>query len=240
MKIAAYSKPTSKFILNGDEPLLRLLDVKPERVCFVSMEDKTCPCYAKDIKESDGKMSFIASVYGNDYPVNLNVQVKHYVINSLFALAVAYFLKLDLKKASDKLAEYQSDGKRLYIYENNGHTVISDCYNASPESMQAALSVLATKKGRRIAVLGDMLELGNESETLHKKVAEYVNKSCDVLITYGEMSKFIFDNTEIKEKYHFAKEDADNLSSFLKTFVKEGDTVLYKASNGMKLNELIV
>ncbi len=240
MKIAAYSKPSAKFILNGDEPLLRSLDVKKERVSFVSLNDSSCECFAKNIIESDEGISFVASIYGVEYDVNLPLQGKHYVINTLFALAVAHLLNIDIKSAISALSKYQSDGKRLYVYEKDGHTVISDCYNASPESMEVALSVLSSKKGRRIAVLGDMLELGKESEPLHRKVAEYVNESCDVLITYGEFAKFIYDDAKTEEKYHFPINKTDELSSFIKEIVKTGDTVLYKASNGMNLSRFIV
>ncbi len=240
MKMAAYSKPSAKFILNGDEPLLRSLDVKKERVAFVSLSDPTCQCFAKDITESDMGITFVASIYGNEYEVKLNLQGKHYVINTLFALTVAHFMGVDIKSAVKALEEYKSDGKRLYIYETDGHTVISDCYNASPESMEVALSVLSTKKGRRVAVLGDMLELGFESEMLHKRVVEYVNSSCDVLITYGELAKYIYEESIVEEKYCFAKDESDKLYSFLKNYVREGDTVLYKASNGMNLGRVIV
>lgn len=240
MKIAAYSSPESKFILNGDEPLLRSLDVKKNRVCFVSVNDGSCDCFAKNIEESEETLSFIACIYGKDYPVSLNLQGRHYIINSLFALAVAHHLGIDLALAAEKLTEYQSDGKRLYIYDRDGHTVISDCYNASPESMQAALSVLKKAKGRRIAVLGDMLELGTESIKLHKTVGTYVNDSADVLITYGELAKYIADEALTEEKHCFERNEADKMLEFLKCFIKEGDTVLYKASNGMNLGRLIV
>ncbi len=240
MKIAEYSKPSAKFVLNGDEPLLRSLDVKRERVCFVSENDTDCQCYAKDIKDTEDGISFTASIYSRDVDVNLCVRGRHFVINSLFALAVAYHLGIDLESAANKLVEYKSDGKRQYIYDTDGHTVISDCYNASPESMKAALSVLSTAKGRRVAVLGDMLELGSETVELHKRVASYADTSADVLITYGELARHIFDNSSVTEKYSFTKEESEQLHEFLKDFIKEGDTVLYKASNGMNLGRVIV
>ena len=240
IKIATYSSYDSKLILNGDEPLLRELKIEKERVCFVSVEDSSCDCYAEDIIERDGTLSFVANVYGKKYNVSLCLIGRHYVMNSLFALAVAYHLGIDVAKAAEKLSEYKSDGKRLYIYESEGHTVISDCYNASPESMRVALSVLNTAKGRRIAVLGDMLELGNESKTLHEDVGREVDQTADVLVTYGSLATHIASASHLEEKYMFSKEDSEKLKDFLKSFIKEGDTVLYKASNGMNLGRLIV
>ncbi len=240
LKIAIASQKGSTLILNGDEPLLREKDYPDNRTCFVSVSDKSCDCYAENIKESPDGVSFTAVVYGEKIPVSLSVLGKHFVINSLFALATSHCLGISIENAAKTLSQYQSDGKRQFVYEKDGHTVISDCYNASPESMEASLSVLARYKGRRIAVLGDMLELGNETEMLHKRVGEYVNNSADVLITYGSLAKYIASETKDIEIYSFEKEDSDQLQSFLQSFIKEGDTVLYKASNGMNLGRLIV
>ncbi len=239
LKIASFSPNGSILVLNGDEPLLREYNYENKKVCFVSYENSENDCYATNISESEQGVCFEAVVYGETVEVALSVRGKHFVINSLFALAVAYHLDLDLSKAAAALNNYESDGKRQYIYQTNGHTVISDCYNASPESMEAALSVLKTAKGRRIAVLGDMLELGNESASLHKRVGEYLNGCADVLVTYGEQAEYIASTARI-ETYSFKKEEAEKLKQFLNSFVKEGDTVLYKASNGMKLGLLIV
>lgn len=240
LKIAIASSENSVLILNGDEPLLRDYNYGNKTVCFVSYSDATCDCYAKDISETEETVSFTAVVYGKEIKVCLKVRGRHFVINSLFALTAAYYLNINVTDASKSLSLYESDGKRQYIFQKDGHTVISDCYNASPESMQAALSVLSTSKGRRIAVLGDMLELGNEAITLHKRVGEYVNGSADVLITYGELAKYIATTAMDIEIHSFEKDESDSLRAFLETFIKSGDTVLYKASNGMQLGRLIV
>lgn len=239
LKIAAYSKEDSILILNGDDKLLREYNYGDNKTCFVSYGESSCDCYAHDIIETECGVSFYAEIYGNTVEVVLNVRGKHFVINALFALATAYYLGLDIEASANALSEYESDGKRQYIYNSNGHTVISDCYNASPESMQAALSVLKSCKGRRIAVLGDMLELGAESEKLHKSVAEYVDSSADVLVTYGTLAKYIASVAKT-ESYSFEVEECEKLKEFLEGFIEEGDTVLYKASNGMKLGRAIV
>lgn len=240
LKISAFSGDHSYLILNGSEPLLREYNYENRETCFVSVDDTTCNCYAKNIRETKNGVSFTAVIYHREVDVTLNVLGKHFVLNALFALTSAYFLDVDLVKASEALSTYESDGRRQHIYENNGHTVISDCYNASPESMQASLSVLASANGRRIAVLGDMLELGSESENLHRLVGEYAQRSADVLVTFGEMASFIADAAKGLEVYSFSKDDADLLKAFLESFVRVGDTVLYKASNGMNLGRVIV
>lgn len=240
LKIASFSSNDSLLILNGDEPLLREYCFSGKRVCFVSYDDKSCDCFAADIKETETDVSFKASIFGEAVDVTLAVRGRHFVINALFALAAAKSLGLSLEIAANMLKGYESDGKRQYIYKNNGHTVISDCYNASPESMQAALSVLKTAKGRRIAVLGDMLELGNESVRLHKQVGGYVNGCADILVTYGDMSRYIASEVKDIEIHSFSLDESQALLAFLKELVVEGDTVLYKASNGIRLGRFIV
>ena len=240
LKISSYSGELSYLILNGDEPLSRNYDFKDRPICYVSFDDETCNCYAKNISETNDSVSFTAVIYHKEVDVSLNVRGKHFVQNALFALTAAYFLDVDLKSASSALSTYESDGKRQFIYQKDGHTVISDCYNASPESMEASLSVLKSSKGRRIAVLGDMLELGNETENLHRRVGIAVAESADVLVTYGEKARYIAEAADGIEKYSFEKDQTDALKDFLEAFVKEGDTVLYKASNGMKLGRVIV
>ncbi len=240
LKIAAFSNNGSTLILNGDEPLLRNIEYPDNKVVFVSFDDNTCDCYAENVIESQHGVDFTAVIFGKRIKVSLSVLGKHFVINSLFALSAAQSLGISLEKAADALSDYQSDGKRQHIFEKDGHTVISDCYNASPESMEAALSVLSKYNGRKIAVLGDMLELGTESINLHKRVGSSVKLCADVLITYGTLAKNIASETKDIIVYSFNKEESEQLLSFLKDFIKEGDTVLYKASNGMNLGRLIV
>lgn len=240
LKISAFSPSEAVLVLNGDEPLLR--EYKGDKkVYFVSKSDKSCHCYAENIRIADGTLSFFANVFGKCTEVTLKVTGEHYVSNALFALACAHLCGVDTEAAAKMLADYKNDKKRLFVYETEGRTVISDCYNASPESMKAALSVLGkTDAVRRIAVLGDMLELGAESERLHLLVGGYAAENADVLITYGEQAKGYVSEFKGKEIFCFEKGESEKLREFLTGFLKKGDAVLYKASNGMKLSDAIV
>lgn len=240
LKIAMFSGKDSVLLLNGDEPLLRDVDTNGKKAYYISVADSSCDCYSSSIEDDGSKLSFIACIFGKQYEVKLNVRGKHFVINALFALATAALMNIDVSLAVKSLSAYESDGKRQFVFEQNGHTVISDCYNAAPESMKAALCVLKASKGRRVAVLGDMLELGAESIRLHKEVGYYVSECADVLITYGTLAKNIAEVSTVKEKYSFANGDSAKLKEFLEKYIKNGDTVLYKASNGMKLGTVIV
>ncbi|MBR6755005.1 MAG: UDP-N-acetylmuramoyl-tripeptide--D-alanyl-D-alanine ligase [Clostridia bacterium] len=242
LKIAKFSKKDSILLLNGDEPLLRGIDKSDKKVYYISVEDNhNSDCFAYDITETENGVKFKASVFGKEYTVEIPAKGKHFVINSLFALATASLLGCDVEKCATSLSNYESDGRRQFVYEKDGHTVISDCYNAAPDSMKASLSVLGSyKKGRRIAVLGDMLELGKDTVLLHKEVGESVKEFADVLITYGELAENIAISANLPQTYVFKPDEKEKLKEFLQTFIKENDTVLYKASNGMKLSDVIV
>jgi len=137
---------------------------------------------------------------------------------------------------------------RQKIYEKNGFTVIEDCYNASPESMKASLSVLAEigKERRTVAVLGEMRELGEGGKELHKSVGKYAaSLNIDRLYTYGEDALEIavgaledgFDESSIIAYNKI--DEPDGLAEILKNDIKEGDVVLFKASRAVALEKVI-
>ena len=130
---------------------------------------------------------------------------------------------------------------RQRIKEVNGVTFIEDCYNASPDSQKAGLNSLCKiAKQRKIAVLGDMLELGSFSEEAHRMVGEYAAEcGVDVLYTVGEESKYMADSAikaGLKNVRNFT--DKKELTEILIKELQECDTILFKASRGMKLEEI--
>ena len=142
------------------------------------------------------------------------------------------------------IAQFKPEGLRQNVTVIDGVTYIVDCYNAAPDSMKASLSVLsqAQAEGKRICVLGDMLELGKNSKTYHRNVGEYVAASkADLLYCFGEDSKCYIEGAE---KKGFAKENCrhfesrDDLAVALKEVIAKGDAVLFKGSRGMKLEEV--
>ncbi|MDD4164910.1 MAG: UDP-N-acetylmuramoyl-tripeptide--D-alanyl-D-alanine ligase [Eubacteriales bacterium] len=240
LKVADYMPKDGVLILNGDEPILRN-DGHPQRKVYCSVSDSSCDCYASDILERDEQTHFNAHIFGNIVPITLKTLGIHNVSNSLFALASAYLLGVGMEKTAVALSCFETSGLRQRIYKKNNYTVIADCYNASPESMQAALSVLAEQKGRKIAVLGDMLELGSFAPHLHEKVGQYVLESkTDILLTVGSLAKSIAIPCDGKiEVYSFEDGEYDKAAGKLRDILKDGDTILYKASNRMKLQKII-
>ena len=180
-----------------------------------------------------------------DTVIKVPVGGEHFILNSLCALSVGEVLKIEADEIKKGIEEFELTKKRMDITElENGVRIINDAYNASLESMQASLAYLReVKADRKIAVLGDMLELGEYSQKLHERVGEEVYKNkIDILICSGENAKYIVKRAEEvgmpKENvYYFAKKE--EMENKLKEIVKTGDVVLLKASNGMRFFEIV-
>jgi len=243
LTIADCLAPDGVLVLNGDEPLLRMPNKYAQKkiYCSVKEANNRGNCFAYDIKEKNGRLYFMAEIMGETVDVELPALGLHNVFNALFALTCAALCGVDLEKAAQALLSFETSGLRQKIYEKDGYTVIADCYNASPESMAAALSVLKEYKGRKIAVLGDMLELGTFAEELHEKVGEDVVKSgADILITFGTLAKIIARPVRGKaEIYAFEEGEFEKAANLLRLILLPGDTVLFKASNRMQLQRII-
>ena len=223
--------------LNDDNDMLHSYKL-PDRLKKITygLNDK-CDVYAADIDTTYGCSEFNAIVNGKSIHVNLNVYGTHMIYNSLVALAVCDWYGVDLSRAAEKLSTYAGYQHRSQIFHNGSVTVIDDTYNAAPDSMRAAIDMLGAIKcnGRRIAVLGDMKELGEITEDAHISIGKYAaDKGCvDLLISYGKyaskMDEGFGDNTFVHT------EDADELEKILFEEIQPGDLVLFKGSNSMKL-----
>lgn len=174
-------------------------------------------------------------------PVRLNVLGAHNVNNALVALAVAEFFGVDLRAAVKALEGYTGVAMRQHITKKDGAAYIDDSYNASPDSMKAGLSVLCQMPADyRIAVLADMLELGENTKEYHRQVGEYAGQSkVDELLLYGELAEYIGYGAEqyIGKIKHF--DTLGDITEYLKAEIKPGTAVLFKGSRGMKLNEVV-
>ena len=166
---------------------------------------------------------------------------QHFILNALCALTVGKLLNLNNEEITDGINSFELTAKRMEInHLKNNITIINDSYNASFESMKASiLSLKNMKANRRIAVLGDMFELGEFSEKLHRKVGTEIYKNnIDKLFLIGENAKFIGNEAE-KEGYENKNilyfETREDLAKALIENLKNGDVALIKASNGMKL-----
>ena len=238
MMIAKYMKSGGRIIMNGDDPLLWAQKEKDPSIIYYGINNKECDVTAENIVVGRNTTKFIVNVDGKTFDVKIKTLGTHNVLNSLAAFAVGSVMSLDLKKIAKGLETFENEGNRLKIYEKNGINVICDCYNASPESMKASLEVLGNCDGRKIAVLGDMLELGENSDTYHREVGKAAKeKHIDELITFGEYSRFLCEG--FGGGYSFDMNEREMFIEKIKQVLKTNDTVLFKASNGLKFINVV-
>ena len=151
-----------------DEPLIRESVSPDDEVVYCGNAESGCTSFYENVREEDGCTAFTACFAGEKTEIRLPALGLHNVENALLCFTAGVRLGVDREKAASALEAFRPEGSRQNIRQSGGVRVIADCYNASPESMAAALSVLKESGGRRIAVLGDMLELGSHSIPLHR------------------------------------------------------------------------
>ena len=229
-------------VTSADDPMLAPLKEKLTRPVYTcSTQGNPADVYAEDIKEENGVTTFSICDGGKKLLAVLPAVGEHNVKNALAAYLVGRLTGMEVQEILCGLAEYRPSGNRQNIMEKNGQTVIADCYNASPASMRAALGVLSKypAEGRRIAVLGDMLELGDMSAQLHEEVGKMVKEAgINMLYCYGTAAKGIAAKAGDQIGV-FCTEDAHVLTTQLQSCLKPGDVVLFKASHSMHLEQII-
>ncbi len=234
-------KKGSTLFVNGDNDKLSTVENSDYNIVKFGIDNKNCEFLAEDIIEKDYSTDFVAVWNGNRQKVTIPTVGIHNVYDALVAFAVGIEYNIQPDEIAKGLSQYTPSGMRQRIKDAKGITVIEDCYNASPDSQKAGLNTLCKiAKGRKIAVLGDMLELGDYTETAHRTVGEY-SAQCeiDALFTLGESAEYIADSAKkggLKDVFAF--DDKTGLTEELKKYLQKGDTVLFKASRGMKLEEI--
>ncbi len=226
-------------IINADNDILGgIYELGEHRVIRCSAEGNDAFVTATDICESVNGCSFKINVGGHFLTEAFLPAVGiHNVQNALLAAAVGTVMGLSGEQIKKGLLSYVPSGMRQKITECNGMTFIEDCYNASPTSMIASIDVLATlKKTRAVAVLGDMLELGDISESEHIKVGQYAAEKCDLVVCQGAQAKAIATAAGAKGIW---LEDREEAIEFLLKDLKQDDCVLFKASNSMRFEKIV-
>lgn len=241
LEILEGMKKGSPLIINGDNDKLITVKNDDYKIIYFGIENENADVRAIDINE-DGKNTTFTVVFGeNKQTVTIPTVGIHNVYDALSAFAVGLELEIEPCEIAQALSQYEPSGMRQRIKEINGIKVIEDCYNASPDSQRAALNALKSIKSERtIAVLGDMLELGDYSKQAHCDIGKYAaEKQIDMLFTFGEESKNITETAQQFGMDAFAFTDKAVLFNALKGEIRKGDAVLFKASRGMKLEEVI-
>ena len=237
-------------ILNGDDPLLWSKNGELEyETLYFGIENKACDVVATDIKLYSSGSEFTVRIDGVDYKFETNVPGEHHIYNALAAILVGYRYNISIENMQKGVHDFAPEGMRQAQKKYDEFTVINDCYNACPDSMESGMGVLALtaneskSDSRRVACLGDMLELGDAAPEAHYKVGLMcVDKNIDCLITIGEMAKNISRgaidggmNPDDIYEFDTGAEAIDKLSSI----IRNGDVIWIKGSRGMRLEKIV-
>lgn len=238
-------------ILNGDDDkLITVQDYNGIEPVFYHVHDADSGKCSNDSKiyadniMSDGIKGVRCTLHYNDssFDVKINIPGKHMVYNAMAAMCAGKTFGLsdeEIKRGIEKLRPVNG---RNNIIERNGITIIDDCYNANPVSMKAGIDVLSYAENRKVAVLGDMGELGTNEQMLHVEIGRYLADSdIDVIVLCGRLMNhaytYLLENSNNKKLYYFDK--IEDLISELERIIRQKDTILVKASHSMEFNKII-
>lgn len=224
-------------LLNGDDKHLKTAACGLHPITYFGVGEN-CGVRGLEPEISAGCVRFRAKAGDREFPVELPVEGEHFVCDALAAVAVGLELGVESVKIQESLSNFRNMAGRQEIYKKDGYTIISDCYNAGPESMAAALKVLGRQPGRKIAVLGDMLELGASTQAEHYKVGRLAAEQADHLMAFGpngvRMAKgAITGGMSGINARSFT--DRQQLVLELKRLARPGDVILFKGSRGMHM-----
>ncbi len=228
-----------------DDKLAGIADVNGRKPIFYGMND-SAEVYATDVVNK-GLLGSECVIHAGEMKIKAEIPLpgKHMVYNALAATAVGKTMGLNGEEIEKGIRSVEAVSGRSHLIRTSEYTLIDDCYNANPVSMKAAIDLLGEAITRKVAILGDMFELGENEKELHRQVGEYAAAhNVDALICVGALSENMYqgaadcaDKKENMELYHFATlEDCKNEVAGL---LKQGDAVLIKASHGMHFTELV-
>ena len=245
MEVANYFNHENVLIINFDDIWLKTLDKESFIYKLVKIgSDKESDYVIREISSSEEGINFTLTVNGNLYFLQMKVQGRHNAYNAAMAIGCGIHFKVDMKDMGKAISEYEGYDMRLKTEKaQDGTIVLNDVYNASPDSMKAAIQTLTSIKGKRyIAILSDMLEMGSFTEKYHKEIGDYAAEArLDLLITVGKFAEYIAIEADVKTKemkiLHF--QDKKELLNSLDNLIMPGDVILVKGSRGMKMEEIV-
>ena len=237
MEISTFFNENNVLIVNGEDEFLKNISGKSFKVKKIGYNHEY-DVYASNIILREDETEFLAHAFGEEAVFTLPMAGKHNVLNTMLAIEVAECLNVSFKEMILGLENIEATSMRLQVIKREGLTIINDCYNASPDSMKSSLDVLSAYKNcRKVAILGDMYELGDEAKRAHFEVGEYARDKVDLLIVIGEHINNFKDG--FKNDNIIMYNTKEECIKELKSIVKKDDVVLVKASRGVKLEDVV-
>ena len=235
------SNPSQVKILNGDDDMLITVKEKYDNIQYFSLKNKDCAAYADNIKRNS-IISIDCDIHtkNNDFSVTVPVPGEHMVSNALAATLVAEQFGLNSEQIKRGIETFKPTKMRMDIINTEKYTIINDVYNANPASVTAALDVLKNADTEKCAILGDMLELGDYSAKMHADMGVLAVKyGIEKIVFIGELSKYGFDAAQkigLENAFYF--KDKQAFFQQAGSILKQGTTILLKASRGMHFEEI--
>lgn len=231
-----YAKEGAAFILNGDDDKLSTVkDVRGTKPIFFGL-DKSNRYYAENI-ENNGEGGVSCTLYFDDTRLDVTIPAigSYMVSNALAAVAAGKLLGLSDEQLKNGVEAYKTVGSRANVINTGKLRIIDDCYNANPTSVKASLDTLKNFEGRKVAILGDMKELGSNELALHYDTGAYAKEiGIDRVLSVGPLAKELARGAE-----DVWFESIDALLPELPDLLKDGDTVLVKASHSMHFENIV-
>ncbi|MCD7845546.1 MAG: UDP-N-acetylmuramoyl-tripeptide--D-alanyl-D-alanine ligase [Oscillospiraceae bacterium] len=222
-------------IANGDDPLLRVYDFGRRKILFGLGEN--CDVRATDVApEGVSAMRCVIHGKGLDIPVRIPAFGQHMIYAALMGAAVGLELGLTGEEITAGIATYETVGSRGRMIDTGKLVILDDCYNANPTSVQSAIDSLTALSGRKVAILGDMRELGKNSPALHRQVGAYAAQKGVQVIACGLLAKDIAAGAGEGSVWYA---DTPSLLAALPELLKQGDAVLVKASHAMAFETVV-
>lgn len=247
LEITDFFGENNVLIVNGEDDLLANLEEKEYKLIKTGLE-KNHNIYGYDIKLNENKVDF--KVFENKSAckteINIPVPGKHNVLNSLLAISCGREFEMNFYDIKNGLLDLKTTSMRLDIIKGEKFNIVDDSYNASPDSMKAAIDVLCNiKSKRKFAVLGTMKELGEESYNAHREVGKYAKERDINLIVVGNFSKAYIEGylEENENKINRGKvlelKDKEEVINYLNVNLNSEDVVLFKASRTEHFEEMV-
>ena len=242
MEIVEGMPENGTLLLNGDDRMLRDLDQIPGQRIVYFGADEGCAVRCREIVNAVDGLRFRVTHGDESFSVIMNLEGRHFVSDAMAAVAVGLEMGVPEERIRQGLRSFRNLAGRQETLRAYGYTLIKDCYNAGPESMEAALKVLGEKQGRKIAVLGDMLELGDRAAAEHYRIGRIAATKADVLYTYGVNTERMVSGAitgGMKQKLIEHFDTHEDLAHMLKMRARPGDVILFKGSRGMRLEKAL-
>ncbi len=221
-------------VLNGDDDKLITVRDKYKNICYYSTERKA-DIYADNIVPK-GIEGIDCTIHWGDISLDVSIPVpgRHMAANALAAAAVAFKLGLTPKEIKTGIETFVPTGKRMDIIKTDKYTIADDTYNANPQSVKAGIDVIASEKGVRCCILGDMLELGDMAAQLHYETGEYAaEKNIDIIVCIGPISENMYRGAADKGGNAYYFNTQEEFHENIERLIPKGAVVLVKASRGM-------